>query len=66
MPTTYITSTQDPCARITDAMLAVRIQEGKEWKIRSIEAGHAPFLSRVEEVGGLILGAGREGGRRVR
>lgn len=33
----------------------------REWRIRRMEAGGAPFLSRVEEVGGVVLEVGRRG-----
>lgn len=57
MPITYIACARDPHARITDGMLAESKRE--EWTVKTIEAGHAPFLSRVEEVGDLILEAGK-------
>lgn len=34
----------------------------REWSIKTMEAGGAPFLSRVEEVGGVVLEVGRRGG----
>lgn len=48
-------------------MLAAQMEKEKggrrgEWSVRRMEAGGAPFLSRVEEVGGVVLEVGRRGG----
>lgn len=69
IPTTYISCSKVPRARVTEAMLMAQMEKEKEkggrrreWSIKTMEAGGAPFLSRVEEVGGVVLEVGRRGG----
>ena len=57
IPITYVSCTKDPQARVRDAMLAK--MKRANWIIKTIEAGHSPFLSFVDELGDIIVRAGR-------
>ena len=57
VPITYIRCTKDAETKVADAMVAN--MERANWTIKTIEAGHCPFLSRVKEVGDMILKAGQ-------
>ena len=62
IPTTYILGTKDPEVEMKKAMIEKMNKAGK-WDIRTIEAGHSPFLSHEMEVGDLIVGAASVGDR---
>ncbi len=57
IPITYVSCTKDPQVRVRDVMLAK--MKRSNWTIKTIEAGHNPFLSCVEELGDIIVRAGR-------
>ena len=61
IPVTYIHCSKDPQAKIIEAMLTKA--KRKNWTIKTIKAGHDPFLSHAEELGEMIMKEGRIGRR---
>ena len=59
LPVTYVRCTKDPLTSVTDAMVAK--MKRANWSIKTIEAGHCPFVGFVEELGDIILKAGTTG-----
>ena len=59
LPITYVRCIKDPLTSVTDAMVAKT--KRANWSIKTIEAGHCPFVGFVGELGDIILRAGTAG-----
>lgn len=55
VPIAYLLCTEDPAVGMLEGMLLPKVKTDK-WRVERIDAGHCPFLSKQEDLVGVIEG----------